>query len=58
MDGANELPPSSSDMLDAHTFTDNQELNYPSVLHFLHTEWRRFERERAEWDLDRTELQV
>ena len=30
----------------------------PGILHFLQTEWARFEMERAQWDVERAELQV
>ncbi|KAI8609120.1 Striatin family-domain-containing protein [Chytriomyces sp. MP71] len=33
-------------------------LTLPSVLHFLNTEWRRFERERSEWVLEREALKA
>ena len=32
--------------------------NIPGVLHFLKSEWVRFERERAAWELEKVELQV
>jgi len=28
------------------------------ILHFLQTEWARFEMDRAQWEVDRAELQV
>ena len=30
----------------------------PGILHFLQTEWARFEMERAQWEVERAELQV
>ena len=30
----------------------------PGILHFIKHEWSRFERERANWDVERSELQV
>ena len=30
----------------------------PGILHFLQTEWARFEMERAQWEIERAELQV
>lgn len=30
----------------------------PGVLHFIKHEWSRFERERANWEVERAELQV
>ena len=30
----------------------------PGILHFLQTEWARFEMDRAQWEIDRAELQV
>jgi len=30
----------------------------PGILHFLQTEWARFEMDRAQWEVDRAEFQV
>ena len=30
----------------------------PSVLHYLQHEWSRFEIERAQWEMERAELQA
>ena len=30
----------------------------PGTLHFLQTEWRRFERERNEWDIEKADMKV
>ena len=30
----------------------------PGILHFIKHEWSRFEKERANWDVERAELQV
>ena len=30
----------------------------PGVLHFLQAEWRSFERQRNEWELERSDLKV
>ena len=30
----------------------------PGILHFIQHEWSRFEMERAQWDVERAELQV
>ena len=35
-----------------------QPLDFPAVLNFLHAEWRRFERERTEWELECADLKV
>lgn len=32
--------------------------NIPGILHFLRHEWARFEGERAQWEVERAELQV
>lgn len=32
--------------------------SFPSVLQFLHQEWRRYEKDRSDWDLERAELQA
>ena len=39
---------------------EQQSTNYtiPGILHFVKHEWSRFEKERASWDVERTELQV
>jgi len=34
------------------------EYAFPSVLQFLQSEWRRFERDRNEWDIERAEMKV
>lgn len=38
----------------------NQRPQYsmPGILHFLQTEWSRFEMERSQWEVERAELQV
>ncbi len=35
-----------------------QNYTFPGVLHYLQVEWRRFERDRNEWELERSELKV
>ena len=35
-----------------------QDYTLSSVLHFLQTEWRRYERERNEWEIERAEMRV
>lgn len=30
----------------------------PGILHFLQTEWARFEMEKSQWEVERAELQV
>jgi len=35
-----------------------QQYSMPGILHFLQTEWARFEMDRAQWEVDRAELQV
>lgn len=34
------------------------EYTLPGILHYLQTEWRRFEREKNEWTIERAELKV
>lgn len=34
------------------------EYTLPGVLHYLQVEWRKFEREKNEWAIERAELQV
>jgi hypothetical protein len=31
---------------------------FPSVLNYLQSEWRRFERERSEWEIEKAEIKV
>lgn len=33
-------------------------LNLSNVLHFLQSEWRRYERDRNEWEIERAEMRV
>jgi hypothetical protein len=33
-------------------------LSVPGALHYLYNEWRHFERDRSEWELERAELKV
>jgi striatin 1/3/4 len=35
-----------------------QHYTFPGVLHYLQVEWRRFERDRNEWEIERSELKV
>ncbi|KAI9336427.1 Striatin family-domain-containing protein [Zopfochytrium polystomum] len=35
-----------------------QQYSLPGVLHFLQVEWRRFERERNEWELERADMKA
>ena len=34
------------------------EMNLATVLHYLQSEWRRWERDRNEWDIERAEMRV
>jgi striatin 1/3/4 len=34
------------------------EMNLASVLHYLQSEWRRWERDRNEWEIERAEMRV
>lgn len=49
-------PPTSS----SGPFLDQQTTNYtiPGILHFIKHEWSRFEKEKANWEVERAELQV
>ena len=35
-----------------------QDYTLSNVLHFLQTEWRRYERDRNEWEIERAEMRV
>jgi deoxyribodipyrimidine photolyase len=37
---------------------NGQDITLSSVLHFLQTEWRRYERDRNEWEIERAEMRV
>lgn len=37
---------------------NGQDMSLASVLHYLQTEWRRYERERNEWEIERAEMRV
>ncbi|KIY43704.1 WD40 repeat-like protein [Fistulina hepatica ATCC 64428] len=37
---------------------NGQDYTLSSVLHFLQTEWRRYERERNEWEIERAEMRA
>lgn len=38
--------------------SQQQEYSLAGVLHFLQTEWRRYERDRNEWEIERAEMRV
>lgn len=44
-------PQASAEAASAH-------YNIPGILHFLRHEWARFEGDRAQWEVERAELQV
>lgn len=37
---------------------NGQDFTLSSVLHYLQTEWRRYERDRNEWEIERAEMRV
>ncbi len=37
---------------------NGQDYNLSNVLHFLQTEWRKYERDRNEWEIERAEMRV
>ena len=37
---------------------NGQDVNLSNILHFLQSEWRRYERERNEWEIERAEMRV
>ncbi|TDL27222.1 WD40 repeat-like protein [Rickenella mellea] len=37
---------------------NGQDLNLSNILHFLQSEWRRYERERNEWEIERAEMRA
>lgn len=48
--GQNNIPPPPP--------LNGQDYTLSSVLHFLQTEWRRYERDRNEWEIERAEMRV
>lgn len=38
--------------------SQQSEYNLAGVLHFLQTEWRRYERDRNEWEIERAEMRA
>ena len=38
--------------------SNRPQYSMPGILHFLQTEWARFEMERSQWDVEKAELQV
>ncbi|KAJ7871503.1 WD40-repeat-containing domain protein [Mycena olivaceomarginata] len=46
----NQIPPPP--------FQSGQDWNLSSVLHYLQTEWRKYERDRNEWEIERAEMRV
>lgn len=38
--------------------TARSQYSMPGILHFLQTEWARYESDRMQWEIDRAELQV
>ncbi|KAK7023877.1 Striatin-related protein [Favolaschia claudopus] len=39
-------------------FQSGQDWNLSSVLHYLQTEWRKYERDRNEWEIERAEMRA
>ncbi|KAF7359399.1 Striatin-related protein [Mycena sanguinolenta] len=46
----NQIPPPP--------FQSGQDWNLSSVLHYLQTEWRKYERDRNEWEIERAEMRA
>ncbi|CAK5264863.1 unnamed protein product [Mycena citricolor] len=46
----NQIPPPP--------FQNGQDWNLSSVLHYLQTEWRKYERDRNEWEIERAEMRA
>ena len=49
---------SSADAQSQGGSAPGQEMNLASVLHYLQSEWRRWERDRNEWEIERAEMRV
>ena len=39
-------------------FIHRPQYSMPGILHFLQTEWTRFEMERSHWEVEKAEMQV
>lgn len=58
----NHLPPSAQNQLHQAQQQppplNGQDYTLSSVLHFLQTEWRKYERDRNEWEIERAEMRA
>ena len=55
----NQLGPQQQQQADIQLLPQSgQDFNLSNVLHFLQTEWRRYERDRNEWEIERAEMRV
>ena len=57
-DQSSQMRLTIGNMKDADDAPNQLSYSMPGILHFLQTEWARFEMERAQWDVERAELQV
>ena len=57
-DQSSQMRISVGNMKDVDETPNQPSYSMPGILHFLQTEWARFEMERAQWDVERAELQV
>ena len=53
-------PPMGGNLSNTNSQDQPTTTNYtiPGILHFIKHEWSRFEKERANWEVERAELQV
>lgn len=58
LQGGGMGPNSASDGQSNSQGPSNPEMNLANVLHYLQSEWRRWERDRNEWEIERAEMRV
>lgn len=58
LQGGGMGPNTGSDGQSNSQAAQNPEMNLANVLHYLQSEWRRWERDRNEWEIERAEMRV
>lgn len=56
--GPPQAQPTDMQSTSGGTGAPGQEMNLANVLHYLQSEWRRWERDRNEWEIERAEMRV
>ncbi|CAK9786454.1 WD40 repeat-like protein [Cutaneotrichosporon oleaginosum] len=58
MQGGQQQGPGSDIQSNAPSQSQQPEMNLANVLHYLQSEWRRWERDRNEWEIERAEMRA